>query len=268
MISTSDPDKKVVVLGLDGATFDIIRPMIAEGRLKNFARLVDRGSSGNLISTILPLSSVAWSSFACGRNPAKHGMYDFSKRVDGSYNYAPVTSLDRGAKAVWEYASEAGKRCLIVNVPLTYPPEKVNGVMISGFPYPESRRDFAWPREVIDEIKNELGISTILKPNPQFLKEGDEKRIASEVNEISKNQTEILKYYLKKKEETWNLVISVFDATDVVSHFFWHHIDPNHPKYNAEKAKIYGPSFTKSTSSSINVWENFSRSLIRRTTFS
>jgi len=241
MISTSNSDKKVVVLGLDGATFDIIRPMIAEGRLKNFSRLIERGSSGNLISTILPLSSVAWSSFASGRNPAKHGMYDFSKRVDGSYSYAPVTSLDRGAKAIWEYASDAGKRCLIVNVPLTYPPEKVNGVMISGFPYPESRRDFAWPKEVIDEIKDQLGITSILKPNPQFLKEGDERKIAAEVNEITKNQAEILKYYLQKKDERWNLVISVFDATDVVSHFFWHHIDANHPKYNAERAKIYGP---------------------------
>ena len=199
MISTSDSDKKVVVLGLDGATFNIIRPMIEQGRLKNFARLIDRGSSGNLISTILPLSSVAWSSFACGRNPAKHGMYDFSKRVDGSYNYAPVTSLGSGSKSNLGICIRSWKRCLIVNVPLTYPPEKVNGVMISGFPYPESRRDFAWPKDVIDEIKNELGITTILKPNPQFLKEGDEKRIAAEVNEISKNQTEILKYLSQEK---------------------------------------------------------------------
>src|SRR5579872_4614515 len=181
MISTDDAQKKIVIIGLDGATFDIINPMIKEGLLPNLARLLQHGSSGNLISTILPLSSVAWSSFASGRNPAKHGMYDFSKRKDNSYEYAPVTSLDRGAKAVWEYASDAGKRCLIVNVPLTYPPEKVNGVMISGFPYPESRKDFAWPRGVIEEINKELGIASILKPNPQFLKDGDEERIAAEV---------------------------------------------------------------------------------------
>jgi predicted AlkP superfamily phosphohydrolase/phosphomutase len=241
MISIPDPDKKVVVLGLDGATFDIIRPMIESGRLKNFAKMMGEGSSGNLISTILPLSSVAWSSFATGRNPAKHGMYDFSKRLPGSYEYAPVTSLDRGAKAIWEYASDAGKRCLIVNVPLTYPPEKINGIMISGFPYPESRRDFAWPRETLEEIKNELGITSILKPNPQFLKRGDEERIAKEVKEITKNQCEIIKYLMEK--EPWDLIVSVFDATDVVGHFFWHHIDPNHPKYNENEAKKYGPLF-------------------------
>ena len=231
--------KKVVVIGFDGATFSIIRPMIEQGRLKNLANIADSGISGELFSVLPPLSSVAWSSFASGANPAKHGMYDFSKRVEGSYEYAPVTSLDRGAKGIWNYASQAGKRCLIVNVPLTYPPETVNGIMISGFPYPESRRDFAKPKQVIDEIRDKLGITSILKPNPQFLKEGDEIRIATGVNEISRNQTKILKYYMER--ENWDLVVSVYDAIDVVSHFLFHHVDPNHPKYDARKAKIYGP---------------------------
>src|SRR5579863_6688281 len=192
MISTPNSERKLVVLGLDGATFDIIRPLVAQGRLKNLANMIKKGSSGNLISTILPLSSVAWSSFASGTNPAKHGMYDFSKRIDSSYEYMPVTSLDRGAKAVWNYASDAGKRSLVVNVPLTYPPERINGVMISGFPYPASRNDFAYPKDVVDEIKRELGISTILKPNPQFLKDGDEEKIVSDVIQITRDQTRIL----------------------------------------------------------------------------
>ncbi len=239
MISTSNPNKKVIVIGFDGATFDIIRPMMAQGKLENIAKIIGNGSSGDLISTILPLSSVAWSSFSSGRNPAKHGMYDFSKRCEDSYEYTPVTSLDRGAKAIWNYASDAGKRSLVVNIPLTYPAEKINGIMISGFPYPESRRDFAYPKEILDEIKQELGISSILKPNPQFLKEGDEKRIVEEVNKITHDQTEILKYLMKK--ESWDLVMSVYDATDVIGHFLWHHLDKNHPKYNAERAKEYGP---------------------------
>jgi predicted AlkP superfamily phosphohydrolase/phosphomutase len=239
VISTPNPNKKVVVVGFDGATFDIIRPMIVQGRLRNLAKLVENGSSGNLISTILPLSSVAWSSFASGRNPAKHGMYDFSKRCEDSYEYAPVTSLDRGSKAIWNYATEAGKRSLVVNIPLTYPAEKINGVMISGFPYPESRHDFAYPREILDDIKNDLGITSILKPNPQFLKDGDEKKIVDEVNRITRDQTEIVKYLMKR--EAWDLAMTVYDATDVIGHFFWHHLDTNHPKYTPEKAKEYGP---------------------------
>ncbi|MHB8565937.1 MAG: alkaline phosphatase family protein [Nitrososphaerales archaeon] len=230
---------KVLVVGFDGATFDIIKPMIAQGRLKHLAKLMGRGSSGNLRSTILPLSSVAWSSFVSGKNPAKHGMYDFSKRAKGSYSSVPVTSRDRGTKAIWHYASEAGKKCLIVNVPLTYPPDKLNGVMISGFPYLENKRDYAWPRTTIDEINAKLGDASILKPNPQFLKDGDERKIFEEVNEITRRQTKILKYLIER--ERWDLVTTVYDATDVISHFFWHHLDQNHPKHDAEKAKIYGP---------------------------
>ncbi|MGI0090078.1 MAG: alkaline phosphatase family protein, partial [Nitrososphaerales archaeon] len=232
-------NRKVIVIGLDGATFDIIRPMISQGRLKNFAKLMETGSAGSLISTILPLSSVAWSSFVSGKNPGKHGMYDFSKRAIGSYSHVPVTSLDRGAKAIWQYASEAGKRSLMVNIPLTYPPEKLNGIMISGFPYPENRQDYVWPKSVLDELRSNLGETGILKPNPQFLKEGDELKIFKEVNEITRRQTEILKYLIKK--EAWNLIATVYDSTDVIGHFFWHHLDANHPRYKLDKAKIYGP---------------------------
>jgi len=239
MITSSDDSSKVLVVGFDGATFDIVKPMISEGKLKHLANLLSRGSSGNLTSTILPLSSVAWSSFVSGKNPAKHGMYDFSKRAKGSYSNVPVTSRDRGTKAIWHYASEAGKRCLIVNVPLTYPPEKLNGVMISGFPYLESRKDYSWPRAELDEIRQKFGDISILKPNPQFLKDGDEEKIFQEVNEITRNQTKILKYYLER--ERWDLVTTVYDATDVIGHFFWHHLDPNHPKYDREKSKIYAP---------------------------
>lgn len=241
MPSPISQKRRVLIIGLDGATFDIIQPMIAEGRLKNFSKFIERGSSGSLTSTILPLSSVAWSSFVSGKNPAKHGMYDFSKRTKGSYSYVPVTSLDRGAKALWQYVSEAGKRSLMINIPLTYPPEKLNGIMISGFPYPENRQDYVWPKETLEELRSEFGSEgvRILKPNPQFLQEGDELRIFNEVSEITRRQTEITKYLIKK--ELWDLVTTVYDSTDVIGHFFWHHLDPMHPKYNAEKAKIYGP---------------------------
>ena len=241
MSSPTSQTRKVVIIGLDGATFNIIQPMISQGRLKNFSKLMERGSSGNLTSTILPLSSVAWSSFVSGKNPAKHGMYDFSKRSKDSYSYVPVTSLDRGAKAIWQYAAEAGKRSLMINIPLTYPPEKLNGIMISGFPYPENRHDYVWPKEVLEELRSKFGNDgvRILKPNPQYLQEGDEFRIFNEVNEITRRQTEITKYLIQK--EPWDLVTTVYDSTDVIGHFFWHHLDPNHPKYNAEKAKIYGP---------------------------
>ena len=155
MIITSDSDKKVVVLGLDGATFDIIRPMIAEGRLKNFCQINRKRKSGqpDFYYTASFLSRLVI--FCVRSQSAKHGMYDFSKRVDGFVQLCTCNFSGSRSKSVSGNMLQMPENgVLIVNVPLTYPPEKVNGVMISGFPYPESRRDFAWPKDVIDEIKN------------------------------------------------------------------------------------------------------------------
>jgi len=232
---------KVVVVGLDGATLDIMKPMMDQGRLKNFAQLAQRGAIGKLTSTILPLSATAWNTFATGRNPGKHGIYDFSRRVPGTYTYAPVSSLDRKGRTLWQYASARGKKCLIVNVPLTYPPEPVNGIMISGFPYPESRRDFAIPRDVLTEIEKELGITHLHKPSPHFLKPGDEQKLFEDMLTITKDQARVVRHLMKK--DTWDLVATVFDATDVVSHFYWRYIDKENPQYDSEKAARFGPLF-------------------------
>ena len=232
---------KVVVVGLDGATLDIMKPMMAKGRLKNFSRLANGGATGKLTSTILPLSATAWNTFSTGLNPGKHGIYDFSRRVRGTYAYAPVSSADRNGKTLWQYASEAGRKCLIVNVPLTYPPEKVNGIMISGFPYPESRKDYAIPASILDEIQKDLGITHLHKPSPHFLKPGDERKLMDDMLKITKDQAEVVRYLMKK--DTWDLVATVFDATDVVSHFFWRYIDKDNPQYDRAKADEFGPLF-------------------------
>jgi len=233
---------RTAIIGLDGGTFDIIEPMIEQGRLRTIAAMMKTGSSGCLTSTILPLSATAWSSFATGKNPGKHGIYDFSRRVKETYRQQPTTRFDRRSRALWNYASDAGKKCVVINVPLTYPPEKINGVMISGFPYPERRRDFAYPKEILDEIERELGITSLHKPSPHFLKEGEERKLIEEMLATTQKQVEVINYLLRKKED-WDLFVTVFDATDVVSHFFWRYIDPKHPNYDAEKAKDFGPLF-------------------------
>jgi predicted AlkP superfamily phosphohydrolase/phosphomutase len=235
--------KRVVVIGLDGATLDIMRPMMYDqGRLKNFKKLAENGTCGTLTSTILPLSAAAWSSFVTGKNPAKHGVYDFAKRLENSYQHVPITSLDRRSKTIWDYASEQGKRCCIVNIPITYPPNVIkNGLMISGFPYPEGKADFAEPKEIISEIREKLGITRLHKPSPHFLQPGDEKKLVKDLIQISKNQTEVIKYLLQK--QTWDLFVTVFDATDVISHFFWQYIDPKNPRYDERKAAEFGPLF-------------------------
>jgi len=213
--------------------------MIERGKLQNFKELVGTGTSSVLTSTILPLSATAWTTFMTGVNPGKHGIYDFARRVEGTYKHIPVGASDRGVQTFWSLASEAGKRCCIVNVPLTYPPEPVNGAMVSGFPYPEEKRDYCYPEGLLQELQSALPSVHFHKPSPHFLRQGEEEKLVTELLAVTRNQVAALRYLLKK--ERWDLVVTVFDATDVASHFLWRHIDPKNPRYKEKTAKVLGP---------------------------
>ncbi|MHB8567554.1 MAG: alkaline phosphatase family protein [Nitrososphaerales archaeon] len=224
-------NEKVLVIGLDGATLDLIDPLIAEGRLPNLSSMLSSGIHSKLRSTILPLSPTAWSTFSTGRNAGKHGIYDFQKRVRDSYKFAPTTSSDLKTNTIWDMIGEAGGQSIVINVPLTYPPTKVNGVMISGFPTPPGTDDFIYPKEALEDIKEKFG--SIQKPLVLYRK-GREEEIAKSVIDISRTQTAITKYFMKHID--WNLAVSVYDATDVIGHYFWAYLDINHPKYDPEIA--------------------------------
>ena len=146
-----------MVVGIDAATLDLIGPWAQKGRLPTLKKLMDEGVSGELRSTVPPLTAPAWTSLVTGKNPGKHGIFDFTKRGKGSYEMTIQSSLDRDEEAVWEIVAKENKKVVVMNVPLTYPPERVNGIMISGIPAPESRKDFVYPRELLREIETEVG---------------------------------------------------------------------------------------------------------------
>src|SRR5712692_710787 len=118
MTSLND-SSRVLVIGLDGATFDIIGPLMSQGKLPHLSRMASEGVHSKLFSTILPLSPPAWMSFATGKNPGKHGIFDFSKRLPNSYDTRPTVSLDRQTETLWDIVGSDGDRSIVVNVPLT-----------------------------------------------------------------------------------------------------------------------------------------------------
>jgi len=225
---------KVLVIGLDGATFDLIWPLFKEGKLPNLAKMVDLGVHSKLYSTVLPLSPSAWTSFATGKNPGKHGVYDFSKRIEGTYKHRPTTSLDVKTNTLWDYIGSRGGRSIVINVPLTYPPKPLNGFMITGFPTPTQRGDYTYPRELLAMLKSKFGEVKIHKPRVLYRK-GREEEITRTLIEITKQQAAITHYLMQLVH--WNLAISVFDATDVIGHYFWAYLDKNHPKYDHKLAE-------------------------------
>jgi predicted AlkP superfamily phosphohydrolase/phosphomutase len=114
---------KIVVLGLDGATFDLILPWVQVGKLPHLARLLSRGIAGTLRSTMPPMSPPAWNSFMTGTNPGKRGIYDFTGRTSHSYETHFINASWRRAPTLWHHLSRGGKRVAVLSVPFTYPPE-------------------------------------------------------------------------------------------------------------------------------------------------
>src|SRR5512145_1753864 len=128
----------VLVLGLDGASFDVVRPLAAAGRLPNLARWMADGASAALHSTVPPVSFPAWSSFATGLDPGAHGLFDFTQKLPGRYRIRFTNATDRRGATLFGRASTAGRRVLALGMPATFPPEPVDGLLVAGFDAPVS----------------------------------------------------------------------------------------------------------------------------------
>ena len=131
--------------GEDGATFDLIAPWAAEGHLPVLQRVMSKGAYGSLNSTMPPMTAPAWTTFATGVNPGKHRLYDWIAREPNSYRFTPVTALDNTAPTLYAMLSEYGRRVVALNIPMTYPPSPVNGVLVSGMPTPNTDVTFTFP---------------------------------------------------------------------------------------------------------------------------
>lgn len=148
--------QKIAVIGWDAATFDVIDPLLQAGALPNLERLMDEGAWGNLTSTLHPISPAAWASFMTGMNPGKHGVFDFvGPGEDGRFRVVSGGALR--AETLWARLSRAGRRVGVINVPMTYPPEPVNGFLISGMDAPRQNRAFTHPPDLAGELHDRFG---------------------------------------------------------------------------------------------------------------
>jgi predicted AlkP superfamily phosphohydrolase/phosphomutase len=148
---------KVVLIGLDGAPFDLIQRWANEGILPNLQKLISNGAFGPLLSTYLPETPIAWTSIVTGKNAGKHGVFDWGERVRGSYEIGISLSTSCKEPPVWEIVSQEGKRAGVFNVPLTYPPKELNGFLVSGFDTPSTGVCFTYPpflsKEILSQVK-------------------------------------------------------------------------------------------------------------------
>ncbi len=217
--------ERVMVIGLDGVPYDLIRRWADAGHLPNLARLMERGVSGPLASTMPPTSGPAWTSLSTGKNPGKTGIYDFLYRRAGSYVFPPVNTTMRSGKTLWSLIGEAGRKVGIVNLPISYPVEEVNGVLVSGWMTPYYAKDFTWPREIARELDEHVGDYRIY-PAETFA-ESRRDAFFGACDGLLDMLTKANMYLMQRDDH--DFFMPVYFDTDRVLHQLWHYIDPEHP---------------------------------------
>jgi predicted AlkP superfamily phosphohydrolase/phosphomutase len=220
---------RVLVIGLDGATFDLIDPWIKEGKLPVLGQCLSEGTRSPLRSTPLSNSAQAWSSFITGKNPGKHGIYDFFERVPDGYGVRFLNASFRKGKSLWRLVSDAGRRVGIMNVPITYPAEPVNGFLIPGLDAPGMDNSFAHPRGLMDEIDQQVGRYILEAGIWGYIRRGRPEAALEKLLEMARVRTATASYLLKTK--AWDLFVVVYTATDKAQHHFWKYIDPSRPEF-------------------------------------
>ncbi|MGH2570684.1 MAG: alkaline phosphatase family protein [bacterium] len=222
---------RVFVLGLDGLDPGLVSRFEKEGLLPHFAQLRKEGAVGRVRSTIPMISPPAWTSASTGTLPADHGIWSFWLPTGGARG-AWADATDRLAPAIWEDLSANGRSVGIVNVPMSCPPDTVNGFMISGFPYPEGA-PLTWPPSLEQEIVRDGWLRDAFGGPPE---PGREEQWLAEVRKIAEARRRIGLGLLFERKPDFSFI--VFTTPDRIQHHLWKFHDPRHPHHRADASDV------------------------------
>src|SRR5258706_11253763 len=219
---------RTVIFGIDGLTFRVIHPLIERGELPNFQKVAQEGCEAILHSKFPPLTPPAWTSLSTGLKPARHGVFDFwtydEQQEKGQARKAHVLTRRRGEKAIWNILSEYGKQVLVINVPATYPPEAVNGIMVSGYMTPGADMDFTYPATFKEELFRVVPEYIIDLGNiyERLKISGKVGPLVDTILHMTEDRIKLIMYMLKEKP--WDFCYLAFIGADRLQHPLWEEV--------------------------------------------
>lgn len=219
---------RFLLIGLDGAEPSLLGPWMDTGHLPHLAALRDRGTFLPLASTRPPVTFPAWTTCVTGVNPGRHGIFDFTEMTRGAYRLRFVNQGDRTAPALWNILDAADRRSCVLGVPGTYPPEPLNGVMVSGFDSPVTTgvdRSFVYPPDRYETVRDwRFADFQEHDIGPGWHAAALEKLLAGVERKAAIAESLL-------REEPWDFFMAVFGESDTVSHHFWLFHDPESPRH-------------------------------------
>lgn len=215
---------KVFVLGLDGATWDVIGPLARSGDLPNLSRLIGKGASGTLESVFPPLSPVAWTGVMTGKNSGKHGVFEFLEYGHDPLHGKVNSSRSIRSDLVWEIAARHGKTTVAGGVPMSYPPRKSPGFFLGDFLSPPDAPDFASDKAIFAELEKAVGP---YRPWSTAVHDGGrEAQALAELQSFLEHHLKSVRFLMDRCP--WDLFMYDLMATDRAQHELWHVWDPAH----------------------------------------
>jgi len=216
------------MIGLDGATFDVIAPLVEMGRLPNLGRLMAEGAYGTLDSIIPPITGPAWSVLATGKNPGKLGTFDFiNRRAPDDYRLYPIRSQELAGQTFWDVLSQAGSRVGILNYPNLVPAYAVNGWMVAGLGA-SKLHDYAYPARLKEDLDRVTGdyVINVSFGLPKY--EDNLPRLVDDMKDMLRKRLVAMEHLMETQPV--DLLVAVFTVSDVASHTLWAGWEPEDPE--------------------------------------
>ncbi|HUV42532.1 MAG TPA: alkaline phosphatase family protein [Patescibacteria group bacterium] len=225
--------RKILVIGLDGMPESLIKKLGKQGIIPNLYRLYKKGVFGSLESTMPPITAPAWVSFATGVNPGKHGCFNFLKLSKGSLSVnRAITSRDIKSPTLYEILNLQGKKSILINLPVSFPPITNDIILTSIMSRGEN---FIFPQS----LKKEMPIlkKYRVSPNPEIAAYGSREKFATEVRRIEKIRFDCAKQLFQKKE--WDFFFLLISSPDWIQHKCFDRLVSGKISKNSESCNIY-----------------------------
>ena len=216
--------RRIVFLGIDGTPHSLVTRLVAEGVCPNLTSVLKEGTYAPMYSVYPTVSSVAWSCMMTGVNPARHSIYGFVDRKPGTYKLYIPTSKHMTSETLWEYLSRMGKRVVVMNVPVTYPPREVNGILVAGFLAPNVDKA-VYPTEMAARLKT-LGYR--IDTDPWIARKSKDDFLVDFRETLAGRGRTLLEFM---DHEQWDYLHCHIMETDRLHHFLWEPMERHDPVY-------------------------------------
>jgi len=229
----SEKKKRAVLVGLDGVPYTLLQTLIARGVTPNLGGLAEGGARRfqQMDASLPEISSVSWSSFMTGVNPARHGIYGFMDLRPGTYQMYFPSYPHLKAPPLWDDLGKRGKRSVVLNLPGTYPARAHAGVLVSGFVAIDLKKAVHPPAAlpVLEKMGYRIDVDTA--------KAQDADHLYRDLDETLAARERAFDHFWK--DEDWDLFVAVITGTDRLQHFQWDAVEDEAHANHARAMEFY-----------------------------